>query len=323
VRRGVFDILRRGFDNTIANWPLSLIRFIEAFVFIALAIAGVIVILAPILVSIGIHLTDLDTPEDLENAMALLLTKWAMLIWIFLGVSVLLLVFLLIHSFVVAGSARVAVDADRVAGPELTGPRSRYAVFSVERWLAGGRAGWWPVFWIYNIAWGLASLVLLIPMIPTFLIVLLFHEQEAVIVLAGCFGLLAAVMLMIVAGFVAGMWSNRAIVAWAAHHTGTMESMRIGWQALKGDLGRHLLVALAVVVVGMAGSMFFASFSMFAGFGEAVGRNNDMFMFMTLPMRLVGSLLNSAFSAILGSWYLASYAALATDAGGRPAGERR
>jgi hypothetical protein len=313
VKRGVFELRRRGLDNTIANWQLSLIRFLEAFVFVVIAIAGVFVILAPILVSIGIRLADLDTPEDVENAMSLLLTKWALLFWILAGVSVLLLVFILIHSFVVAGCARVSVDADRVAGPELMGARSRYDVFSMERWTAGGRAGWWSVFWIYNVAWGIAGLVMLIPLLPTLALVILFYEHEGVAVLSGCLGLLVTVMLMIVAGFVAGMWSNRSIVAWAAHHTGARESMRIAWQAMKGDFGRHLLVAMAVVVVAMAGSMFFASFSMFAGFGEGLGRGHDAFTIVTMPLRLAGSILNSAFSALLGTWYLASYAALATD----------
>jgi hypothetical protein len=313
VKRGVFDLLRRGLDNTIANWQVSLIRFLEAFVFIVIAIAGVGVILAPILVSIGIHLTDLDTPEDVESAMSLLLTKWALLTWIVVGVSVLLLVFVLVHSFVEAGLARVVVDADRVAGAELTGPRSRYSVFSMEKWMAGARAGWWNVFWIYNVAWGIAGLVMLIPLLPIILLMVLVHEQEGLVVLSGCLGLLVTLVVMIVAGFVAGMWSNRSIIAWAAHHTGARESMGIGWQAIKTDLGRHLLVALAIVVVAMAGSMFFASFSMFAGFGDAIGRGHDAFTIVTMPLRLAGSILNSAFSALLGTWYLASYAALATD----------
>jgi hypothetical protein len=312
VKRGVFDLLRRGFDNTIANWQLSLIRFLEAFVFMALAVGAVFVMLVPIMLSLGIQLTELDTPEEFEGVIEALTTKWATLIWIFIGVSVLLLLFVIIHSFVEAGCARVLVDADRVAGPEIVGTRSRYRIFSWQRWVAGAKAGIWPVFWIYNAIWGVASLIILIPLLPTIAAMFAFRGEEGLAVLAGCLGLLVTFAVAMLVAIVCALVTNRAIVSWAAHHTGAVESMRIGWQAIKGDLARHLLTALAIMVVGMAGSMFFASFSMFAGIGESMGRG-DVFLMMTLPLRLLGSLLNSAFSAVLGSWFIATYAGIATD----------
>jgi hypothetical protein len=312
MQRGVFDLLRRGFDNTIANWQLSLIRFLEAFLFIALAIGAAIAILMPILLSVGIQLTDLDSPDEIESAMAALLSKWMMLLWIVVGVTLLLLVFMLVHSFVEAGCARVLSDGDRVAGPEVMGERSRYRVFSIERWMTGGKQGWWTVFWIYNAIWAVAGLVMLIPLVPTVLLIFLFRHEEGVAVLTGCLGLIVSILFMFVVAVVAALWSNRAIVTWAIHHTGVAESMRIASAAIKRDLGRHVLVALALIVVAMAGSMLFSSFSFFAGMGEAMG-GGETFLIMTLPLRLLGSLLNSAFSAVLGSWYLASYAALALD----------
>lgn len=311
-QRGVFDLLRRGLDNTLANWQVSLIRFLEAFLFLAVAIGALIAILVPILVSAGIHLTDLDTPDEFESALGSLLTRWTLLLWIFIGISVLLLVFIVIHSFVEAGCARVLSDADRVAGPEVVGPRTRYRVFSMERWMAGARAGWWPVFWIYNVVWAIAGLLMLIPLLPTLAVVVLLRENEGVAVLTGCLGLLVSGLFMILVMVVAALWSNRAIVTWAVHHTGASESMRIAWEAIKADLGRHVLTALAIFVVGMAGSMFLSSFGFFAGMGEAMA-SSETFFVVTLPLRLAGSLLNSAFSALLGSWYLAAYAALALD----------
>ena len=313
MKRGVFDLLRRGFDNTVANWQLSLIRFLEALVFMAIAIGAAIALIVPILLSIGIHLGDMKTPADFEPAIAALLSKWVLMFWIVIGISVLLLVFLLIHSFVEAGCARVFVDGDRIAGPEIIGPRMRYRVFSYDRWLAGGKEGWWAVFWIYNAIWGLAGLLMLIPLLPTLALVVVFRSQEAAPIIIGCLGLLVTLMLMIFLAFVAGMWGNRSIVSWAMHRTTARHSMAIAWQALKTDLGRHLLITFALIVVGMAGSTFLSSFSFFAGFAEAMGKSQT-FVFMTLPLRLVGSLLNAAFSAALGSWYLASYTALALDA---------
>jgi hypothetical protein len=311
VRRGVFDLLRRGFDNTVANWQLSLIRFLEAFLFIAITIGAALVIVVPILLSIGIQITDLDTPDEIESAMMSLLTRWMMLIWIAAGITVLLLIFMLVHSFVEAGCARVVADADRIAGPELTGPRNRYRIFSMDRWLAAAKQGWWTVFWIYNGVWAVAGLFMLIPLVPTVIVIFAFRHEEGLAVLTGCLGLLVSILFMILVVIVAAIWSNRAIVTWAIHHTGIAESISIASAAIKRDLARHVLVALALMVVAMAGSMFLSSFSFFAGMAEALG--SDALLMMTMPLRLVGSVLNSAFSAVVSTWWIASYAALALD----------
>jgi hypothetical protein len=312
VRRGIIDTLRRGGENAIANWQLSAIRFAEVIVFAMISIAAVIASLVPILLSVGIRLADVHTPEELESAMMTLLERWMLLVWIALGFCVLLALFLFIHSFVEAGCARVFVDADRAAGPAVLGPRQRYRSFSAERWMAGAKEGWWKVFWIYNLAWGAASIVLLIPLLPIAVLLIVFRESPAAMATAGCAGMLLFLLFAIVVAMVTGMWVNRAIVNWAAQRTTARASLGTAWRALKSDLGRHLLAALAIIVVALAGSTVFASFSMFAAFGGAMG-HNATFSLVTLPIRLVGSLLSSAFSALIGSWYIAAYAALAVE----------
>lgn len=313
VKRGVFDVLRRGLDNAIANWQITLIRFLEAFLFIAVTVVGAIAILAPIFVSIGFNLSDFNTPDDVAEAMASLLQKWILFLWVLVGILVLLLVFVLIHSFVSAGCARVFVDADRMAGTEITGARSRYRLFSVDRWLAGSKEGWWPVFWIYNIIWGFAGLLMLIPLVPTIIAMFALRGNEAAAVLVGCFGLLFSIMFIILLTIVAGIWSNRAVAEWAVRRSGARDAVDSSWDAIRGDFGRHILAAAAIVVVAMAGSAFFAGFSFFAGMGEAMTKESGTFLIVTLPLRLVASVVNSAFSAAIGSWYLATYSALAMD----------
>jgi hypothetical protein len=313
VKRTVFDILRRGLDSTFANWQASLLRFVEGFVFVAIAIGGIIAIVVPILISIGINFTDIDTPEEFESIATALLEKWVLLLWIFLGISVLLLIFILVHSFVEAGCARVFAHAERVAGPEVAGPRARYRTFTIDRWWAGAKEGGWTLFWIYNAVWGLAGLLMLIPLLPTAALVFLLRPNEGAAVLTGCLGLILSLLFMFVLALGAGIWSNRAIVTWGVHGTGARESMSIAWQAIRADLGRHVLSALAILVVTFAGSMFLSSFSMFAGFGELFGQGEALFHVITLPLRFAGSILSSAFSALIGSWTLATYTALAFD----------
>jgi hypothetical protein len=304
VKRGVFDALRRGADNTIANWPLLLIRLGEMVMFGVLAIVTVIVAFLPILVSLGIELSKLTTAEDLENAGLALMSKWVLLLWVVVAIFALLLVFLVVHAFVEAGSARVYVDAERVAGPLVQGPRSRYRVFSMDRWMAGGRDGWWTVFWIYNIAWAGACVILLIPLLPTIVGMLLFHDKPPAAVVTGCIGLLVTGLLL--------MWINRAVNEWALRQTSARESLSIAWTAVRADLGRHVLIFVAVLVVALAGSSFFATFGFFAAFGEAFGRHG-VFNVITFPLRILGSLLNTAFSAAVSAWYLAAYSALVAE----------
>ena len=312
MKRGVFDVLRRGLDNTVVNWPLIALRLGETLLFGLITVVAVIAALLPLLVSIGIRIANIDTPEDAAEAMVMLMQRWMLLVWIVVVAAVLLLFFLAVHAFVQAGSARVYVDGERIAGPHVEGERSRFRVFSMDRWMAGGGAGWWTVFWIYNLAWGVAGLVLLIPLLPTAILMFVLREQQGALVATGCIGLLATLLFVIVVGIITGMWTNRAIAHWAVYASGASESLATGWRAMFADFGRHLLVMLAVLVVGFAGSMFFASFSMFASFGETIG-DSGTFVALTLPIRIFGSLLSSIFSAAVSSWYLASYAGLAAE----------
>lgn len=314
MKRGVFDVLRRGVDNTVANWQLVLIRIGEMLLFGVLTVITVIAALVPILVSVGIELSQINTPDDIADAAFALMNKWILLVWVFVAISVLLLVFLAMHAFVEAGSARVYVDGERIAGAGMTGPRSRFRVFSMERWLAGAKDGWWTVFWIYNLAWAAACVILLIPLLPTILGMLLtFRDQQGATVAIACAGLAVTVLLLIVVGVLTGMWINRAINEWAAHGYGVRESLAAGRSAIRVDFGRHLLVFVAMFVVAMAGASFFSTFSIFAAMGDIAGSRHGGFDFFLFPLRIVGSLLNSVFSAIVSAWYLATYSALATE----------
>lgn len=313
MKRGAVDVLRRGVDNTVANWQLIVIRICEGVAFALIAIAGALAIVVPILVSVGIEFAKIRSPEDIAGAAVALLDKWVLLAWIAVAVLVLLTIFIAIHAFVEAGCARVYVDAERIAGPSANGPRARFALFSMARWYAGGVDGWWTLFWIYNGAWSAAALILLIPLIPTAALMVVFREEPPALVASGCVGLFVTVVLLVFVGVVTTVWTTRAIAGWAARRAGASDALKSGWRAMRADFGRHLLVAVAVFVVALAGSSLFTSLSFFAMFGEAVGRHHGAMSLVTLPLRFTGSFLNSCFSAVVSSWFLACYAGLATE----------
>ena len=311
MKRGVIDTLRRGFDNAITNWQLTVVRFVEAIFFAVLVVLSLLAILIPIFVSVGIEVAQIRTPDDVEDALFRFVERWPMLIWIFVGVSVLLLVLVLIHSFVVAGCARVLVDAERAAGPAVQGPRKRYAVFSMDRFFAGAREGWWALFWIYNIAWGVAGLILLIPLLPTAALILVFREEPPAMLATGCIGLVITTLLMIVVGVVTSIWTNRAIADWGVRRAGAMDALRGAWRAFKLDLGRHVLVALGLIVISFTAGGFIGSLSIYASVAERFG-DGTAFLF-TVPVRVLVSLINWAVASLIANWFIGAYAALAVE----------
>lgn len=312
MRRGVFETIRRGLDNALANWGLIVVRVVEMFILVAITIAAVLAMVVPVLVSIGIGIAELTTAEDVQTAMMTLMEKWTLVVWIFAGILLLTIVLVALHSVVEAGCARVLIDGDRMAGPEVEGPRARYRVFSMQRFWAGARSGWWTVFWIYNLAWSVAGVVLLLPLLPTLVLTLVFREEPTVAITAGCIGLVLSGMLMIVVGIVTGLWTNRAIADWAAEHVGARPALAGAWAAIKRDFGRHLLIAIAMIVIAIAGSSFFATFSFLATFGESMNRTISI-NFFTFPLRIAGTLLNWGFSSFVANWLMGAFGALAVE----------
>jgi hypothetical protein len=313
VKRSIPDVLRRGFDNAVANWQLLLIRLGEAMLFTIIIVAALILMLVPIILSIGIQIADLQDPESMSAALEMLASRWTILFYILGVVFVLMAVFLIVHSFVEAGSARVYVDGDRAAGPEVRGAASRYRVFSMARWWAGAADGWWPVFWMYNIAWGAAGIFIVIPPVATLALALAFRENEGLLVGISCLGLLITFAFLIPVAVVVTIWMNRAIAVWAVRRGGARDTLNAAWAAFKADFGRHILVALVMFVISIAGSMFIGSFTFFAGMAETMGRGSGSMTLMLLPVRFAGQFLSMAFSAVIAGWFLAAFCAMASE----------
>ncbi len=312
VKRGVIDTLRRGLDNTLANWPSIALRLVGKIVLGVIIVAALIAIVVPIIVKIGLHVPDINSPEDVLDVLTTFINAWVLILWIVAVFSVLLLVLIAVQSFVEAGCARIAVDADRAAGKDEQAPRGRFQVFSMSRWLAGATEGWWPVFWIYNLAWGFTVLFLLIPLISTMVAMLLLRDRDTAVIVIGIGGLIATMIFFILIAIVTSVWTNRAIAEWAARRDSARASLRRAWTALKRDLARHALIALAIFVVAAAGSSFFAGFGAFATIGHSLSRA-ALINFVTMPIRLAGWLLSAAFSAAISTWFLAAYVALVVE----------
>jgi hypothetical protein len=299
VKRPITDVLRRGFESAIANWPLMALRIAENVVFAMIVIASIIAAVVPLLVSIGLSAFNLDKPEESAAAIGTaLIEHLAVFAWIFLGALFVVLLLMVIHSFVIAGCAQTFVDAER---------SERLKVFSMERWLSGGRQSTWTVFWIYNITYGTTLIPVLVPLVITLAAMLAFHDSQAVVVIAGCLGIAVALFLCVIACVVAAIWSLKAIILAVERNLSASEASKLAWAEAKADFGRHFAVAFILLVISFGGAMTVGMFSAVFSMPSA----HDPFMaFAFAPARIVISLLQSAFGAAVGMWMLASFAAL-------------
>lgn len=304
----VSEILRRGFESMLANWPLLLIRVVEGIVMIIMMIVTVVAVIVPIAVSFGAgNSLPSPDPEDLAGFFLTIIAAHAAMILYLLGlITVVLTIWIVVHSFVVAGSARIYVDSMRRGAAAAVPTRAEMTAFTADRWFQGGKAGWWAVFWIYNVAWSIAFVILLVPFVLFTGLVVLLRGNGPMAVVAGCSGMLLLFLFVLPVGVITGICTQRAIVDSLAHGTGAMDSLRAAWREFRGDIGRHLAVAVVMVVVSFGVAMVVGSMSMFTSFGHHPS-------LMMIPMQFSSSILNSVFGAAVGAWFLACFAALAVE----------
>ncbi len=293
----------------LANWPLLLIRVAEGVLYLGLAIASVVALVVPLAVSARhFDASQIDPDRLVETITALLLEHWIWIAWFLVGGSVALTICLAIHSAVEAGSAQVYLDAENAAAISRMTTRDRFAVFSMDRWLNGVRRGWWTTFWIYNIAWGVAALIVIVPLGIASLVILLTGTGVGSIVV-GCLALLVTMVLGIGVSVVTNLWAQKAIVIAVAQLRGAPEALRQSWREATGDFARQFGVALILLVVAMAGAAMIGSTSAFLGFG---GRSLS-WQVMTSPVRLFVSLVNTIYSAAMAGWFLACFTSITLE----------
>ena len=308
MKRNAFEVIRRGFDNTVANWPLIAIRIGEGFVFAAIVVATILAAVVPILVSAG--LTQGFDYRDADNVAqfigALFIEHWVLLLYLFALVFLLLGVLIAVHSFVEAGCARVYVDGERGAA---------LRAFDFGRWLRGGAAGWWTVFWIYNLAWSVGCLVLLAPLTVT-IAALLLVDATAAQLLIRCAGLGFTFLLWIPTAIVIGIWVHKAIADAVARNLGAVDALRAARGEFRLDFGRHLAVGVVMMIIGFMAAMVVSGvgfpFSL-AGGNHNVRGSLDLLPLFLAPVQIMVSLVQSVLSAAVSSWTLASFVSLAEE----------
>lgn len=311
--RSVSDVLRRGLDNTLANWQLIAIRIAESILFVLITVGSILAAIVPVAVAAGLSRLDFKNAQNPADVLAAIVVEhWPVILYVLAIVTILVGVLIALHSFVEAGNAKVFIDAEHGAGPVATPQRDAFRAFSIDRWLQGGRSSWWSVFWIYNVAWGIGGLVILIPLLITLAGMLLIDETGGRLALA-CIGIALAVLLGLPLALFIAVWTQKAIAVCVARAESANASLRDGWSEIRRDFGRHFAVAFIVFVIAFGGAMAISMFTAPIGiFRQAAG--TPAFVDIAFaPAQILTSLLQSVFSAAVGLWFLASYVGLTEE----------
>jgi hypothetical protein len=303
MARTLGEVVRRGADNVLANWPLLLIRIAESVAMIVITLAILAGAVVPIAAAVmGGSLTDIVTgavdPEQVLRSVSPLLAVYLLLV-----VSLVVFVAVLVHSFVQGGIVGSYLEAERSA-PAAAATRADFRVFTPELWWSEAKRNVWRFFWIYNVVWGVWSLAILLPLLPLIVLVVLFSESPAAIVVA-IGGLIAILLFAIGLAIVVFLWSQVVLIDAARLGTGVFESISGSWDSMRGRLGTIILVGGIAFALSMVVGSIVAGFSFVF---EAAGMVPGLGLAL-VPIQILLSLINSAVSTLFGSWMLAALAA--------------
>lgn len=297
--RTLGDICRRGMENVLANWPLILIRIAEGIAILVMMVVLVVVAALPVgLAGAGFSAADLEQYGDVEE----LLTGIGPLVILYALVvfTVVFTLAVIIHSFVMAGVVGCYLEGDRRA-PEGNFGRMDFKVFTPELWAREARRHAWRFFWIYNVIWGVYSVILLVPLLFLAVLAFLMREAPAGIAIA-VIGMILVMLVAILLAIVAFIYSQVALIESARTGAGVFESLR----RARGVTRQRMANVLLTSVIYFSVSMLIGG--ILAGFGFALGMMGSIpgLDMAFLPFRVLFSLFNSAVSTIFGCWLLAA-----------------
>jgi hypothetical protein len=331
LKRNITDVLRRGLDTTIANWPVILLRITESVLFIGIIIAAIIAAVVPAVVAAGLSKDDIVNSADPAGAVLQWVTGHLMLfVWMFALAFIVFGVMIAIHSFIEGASAQIYVDGERAAkrrsdslvrlpapsvgleSPTYVAPvekRDDFRAFTFDRWLSGGASSWWRIFWVYNLAWSVSLIFVVVPLIIT-MIAMLAVSDTAARVIIGCAGVALAVLILIPVGIATSIWCKKAITICVARAMSARESLRLGWREFRADLGRHLAIAVIVFVISMALNSVVSAFSVPMNITQH--KVPDLTL-MFAPARVVIGVIQGMIGAAVSSFFLACFVSMTEE----------
>jgi hypothetical protein len=301
LKRSATEVLRRGLDNVLANWPVLLLRLAQTVLIGMIVFGFFIAAVVPIAVSIGLHFDDWQN-FDPSSIGTMLLAHWGLIVWLLVLLTVVITLVMAVYAFFQAAAARIYVDGQLAAEAAPDSGRGSFRTFGFERWFAGGVEHWWRIFWIYNIAWFFGALALLVPAVVVAGLMALIGAAGALVV--GCIGIPILLLSLLAVALLLNAWTLKATVLTVRYDRSAAEALAEARAAIGADLGRTFAV-MAVLTMILIGTAAFVS--IFTSFPTT---RHAGVMFMLVPFQVVASLLQSAVSTAVDSWFLATFVAM-------------
>lgn len=256
---GAMDSVRRGLLSLRANWELALLLTAQSILTFGLTLAGLLILLAGLGVSVVAWLRGLgpDWPQRLTDQLVAGLEAGPpdllrLVVPLLLATLVWTAAFAL-YCYLQGGVMGILARAEIAAGGGLPGWR-RFRSFSAAGFDRAGRRLFWRYFWLAHLAAGVLLVWLLLAVGLLALAVGLFSEPRASAVVAiGCL-LLVPLLLSLLA---IPLWTLVATVEVARPGAGVWQASRRALGALRQRLGGVLLIwLLALAGWVMVGSAF-------------------------------------------------------------------
>jgi len=291
----------------VANWPLLLVQIAEGVAQVVIVVGGVLMVALPAAyVAAGTGL-DVDQSTPWTILRSILFGHPLLLLFVVVAVTLILIISMALHSFVKAGTTGIYLDGESAAPLAV---RSAFRRFTPERWLEYGRAGWWQIFLIYNILWGLFGVILLLPAIGLAMAMYWFDGSGTRIAI-GCAGLVLLVLILFFGGLFIHLWSQVALVISLREKADASRSIRSGLTILKLKAGEILLMVLVLFAAILASSVCLIPISLMAGVLSSI----PGVALLTLPLQVFLSIAQNLFSVVVASWFLAAMVSIVAGAG--------
>ncbi len=302
---GAINSLRRGFHALLSLWPLLLVRLVETITIMVVMLGGVALAMIP--VGLSFDFGDVETWTDEPEVLAESIAEWLVsnvgTFAFFLVVLTLLVgIAVLIHSYFEAGVVAVYLDHIR-AGVSIP-MREAWARFSFDAFVKAALSRGWSVFLVYNIVWGVAGAVMLIPAGLLLGVILLFRDSPAAIAFT-CLGLMVVLFVSVVASIIATVWAQVALTISAGDRRGPIESSSLAGEMMRARLGVTILTAICVFAAIFGISTVTSTFNLALNvLAQVPGAEMVAFMFQMMLF-----LANTVVSTVLGLWSGAVWAA--------------
>lgn len=274
------DALSRGFANARANWQTIVARLIEGVIATLVAFGLLFVAFGSFLFVLFRGQFD---PKSF-NPPAFGVTAAAALL-------VLIVVNLLMHAYVTAGNASELLHGARAGGRP---------VFDFERWRRAAGSRMLPVLGIYVI-------FLLFTVAVTVAVGVVLGIFGALTRGAGacCAVVLLVPLLLPIIAFIAA-WSTQAVMLSAGRDRSAMEAIGDALALTRSALWTNIGAAAVIGLVAIIGAVVVAGVFTVINVAAlaAAGKSSALMTVVVLPLRILGTILQQAWVAATGCWFL-------------------